>query len=110
MIFQYIIPVVGLLAIMQGYSQYKKAKQNLRVFLFWTLAWSSMILFAIFPEVTNYLSKILKLERPVDAVLYPSIVLLYYLVFALYMKIENYNKQLTRIVQKDAIRNPLKRR
>jgi len=108
--FHYLASLIGILAIFQGYSKYKKSQYNLKVFVFWTFAWTSMIIFALFPSVTTYLSKILKLDRPVDAVLYPSIVLLYYLVFVLYMKIENYNKQLTRIIQKDAVQNPLKKK
>lgn len=105
MIFQYLVALISIFAIYQSYSSYQKNNQTRRTFIFWSIAWLSVILIALVPDVTNHLSKFLNVTRPIDAILYPSIVIIYYLVFLIYTKIENYNKELTRLVRKEALKN-----
>jgi len=70
----------------------------------WLLFWSGVIVVAWLPDTTNLLARWLGVGRGVDTAMYLSILVVFYLLFRSFAKIEDLDRQLTRIVRANALR------
>ncbi len=104
-----LIQIVGvifaLFALSRVVLQLKKRSMSFNEGLFWIFVWSLVVLVLIFPEFTGYIANILGVGRGVDAIIYISIAILFYLIYRLYAKIDNLERQITHIVREIAIRD-----
>ncbi|OQX51229.1 hypothetical protein B5M47_01590 [candidate division CPR3 bacterium 4484_211] len=98
-----ITPLVVLL-LAQVWSEFKSSRLGLFWFFFWFIAWLTVEVILFFPQVTTFLAKILGVERGIDSIIYLSIVALFYLTFRIYLKIENLNRKISKLAQKDALK------
>lgn len=72
-------------------------------FLFWTGVWVLAIFSVLKPEFTTYLARTIGIGRGTDAVIYASIVLLFYLIFRTNVMIENLRHEISKLVSEIAI-------
>jgi len=79
-------------------------------FFFWSMIWIAVIIVGIFPDIAVVLSGIVGIGRGVDLVLYTSIVLLFYLMFRLYVKIDAQTRETTKLVREIAIKDAKKKK
>lgn len=70
----------------------------------WLLFWIGVVVVGMRPEVTDLLAKWLGVGRPTDAATYLALLLIFYLLFRSFGKIEDLDRQLTRVVRANAIR------
>lgn len=75
------------------------------MFLFWTAIWLLAILAVIRPEFTTTVANELGVGRGVDAVVYTSIVILFYLNFRSNVLIENLRHEITKLTREIALKN-----
>ena len=101
---QIIAAIFAIFAISRVYLRFKERKLSLPAFLFWFLVWVSGVIFILFPETATSFAKLVGIGRGVDAVIYASVATLFYLIFRLYIKIEETNRLITDLVQKVALK------
>ncbi|MFH1770954.1 MAG: DUF2304 family protein [archaeon] len=108
------IQVIAIIFAIFAYSRvilrFKDKKMSNLEFLFWSIIWISIIVFASIPQVVNSLANVFGIERPIDLVVYVSIVLLFYLMFRIYVKIESHEQDITKIVRTVAIKESKKKK
>lgn len=85
-------------AISRAYLRFKERALSIGSFFSWTLIWVLALLFVFDPNLSNIIAKTAGLGRGADAVFLLSIILLFYLVFRLYVKIDAIDKHLTTLV------------
>lgn len=73
--------------------------------LFWSLVWLVMIILVFIPGKTNFLAKALGMERGNDAMFFLAIVGLFYASYRLYVKSNEQEKEITRLVRALALKN-----
>lgn len=73
-------------------------------FLFWLLLFGTAAVVVIFPSETTRLANILGIGRGVDLIVYASIVTLFYLIFRLYVALEDVRHEITELVRKLALK------
>ena len=78
---------------------------NLKELIFWSLLWLMMIILVFIPGKTNFLAKILGMERGNDAMFFLGIVALFYISYRLYVKANEQEKEITRLVRALALKN-----
>ena len=83
---------------------------NLKELAFWTILWLGMIILVFVPGKTNFLAKMLGMERGNDAMFFLAIVALFYTSYRLYIKSNEQEKEITRLVRALALKNVRKRR
>lgn len=71
----------------------------------WLLLWTAVIVATIVPWTTERLANLIGVGRGVDAIIYISIIILFYGVFRLSVKLENIEYEITQIVRKNALRD-----
>ena len=106
-IIQIIIIIFAVFALSRAFLRFKDNKLNIRDFIFWLVLWLGVILISSIPNVMNFISGIFGIGRGIDLIVYASIILLFYLVFRLYVHIENQKKEITLLVRKISMENSL---
>ncbi|MDI3483572.1 MAG: hypothetical protein PWQ74_159 [Methanobacteriaceae archaeon] len=104
MLYQLIGVITGLIGIIISLKRFKEGKTSPTVFVIWLLAWLSLIIISISPYTTSYLANIMGIGRGLDLILILAIIGAYYLLFRIYIMIENIEMELTRLVRELALR------
>ena len=81
----------------------KDKKISVTELFFWLAVWAGLTGVVFFPELTAPAAAFLDVGRGIDVIIYMSIGLLFYLIFRLYVKIEELQQDVTAVVRKEAI-------
>ncbi|OGG00900.1 hypothetical protein A3D78_06830 [Candidatus Gottesmanbacteria bacterium RIFCSPHIGHO2_02_FULL_39_14] len=94
-----------LFALSRVILRFKSGEVSSRGLIFWGLLFSSAIVVVIVPELSGKIATVLGIGRGADAVIYTSIVLLFYLVFRLYVYIQDIRYEISDLVKKLALKD-----
>jgi len=72
-------------------------------FLLWTVFWVAVVVVVVRPEATAVLAHVFGVGRGADLAIYLALVLVFFLLFRLFAKIEDLERQLTRLVRAQAL-------
>lgn len=97
--------VLAVLILIKTVADFKKNKITLLVFLFWAILWLIIIAVATLSQVANFLDDVLGKGRGIDAVVYFSILLIFYILFRIVTKLEKIESNITAITRKIALRD-----
>lgn len=67
-----------------------------------------LILLTLFPEIRDFIGKITGISRGADALVYISIIFLFYFVLLLLRKVEKQREEISRLVREIALQNSKK--
>ncbi|HIP16382.1 MAG TPA: DUF2304 family protein [Methanothermococcus okinawensis] len=81
----------------------KNSEINIEPAIFWIFVWMLVVLIAVFPQTMSYLATFTGVKRGVDSIIYLAIMILFYLQYRLYIKMENIEREITLIVREIAI-------
>ena len=70
----------------------------------WFLFWSAVIVAVVWPTTTAVMANLLRVGRGADLVMYLSVMVLFYALFRLFGKIEELERQITRVVRAAALK------
>ncbi len=101
---QIILLVLIVLAILYFYLRYKTRSIGFRPFLMMLAFWIIAGVLVALPESTSRVAEILGVGRGVDVVFYFSLVLVFYLIFRIIVRIEKIEQNITKIVSKLALK------
>lgn len=93
-----------LFALSRVFLRLRSSELSIIGFIFWSGIFGIAAIVVLFPGLTGSLAYTLGIGRGADAVLYISIILLFYLVFRLYIYIEDLRHDITQIVKKIALK------
>lgn len=71
--------------------------------VFWVLFWVLASVFVWWPDSTVILANYLGIGRGTDLVLYISLVVIFFILFRLHVKIESIGRDITKVVRKEAL-------
>lgn len=92
------------------YLRFKEGTLGLGGFLFWIGIWVLALFSILNPGFLSYWAKLLGVGRGVDAIVYLSIVLLFYLIFRTNIMIENLREEISRLVREIALKQGEKKK
>lgn len=102
---QVLLILLILFALSRVYLRWKENVLTLNSTLFWVLIWTSALIGVSLPQTTTKIAEFFGVGRGVDIIVYISLALLFYLVFRIYVMIEDLKNEITDIVRKVAIKN-----
>lgn len=109
MIFQIFLAVFAVAAILKTHRQYKAKKVSVYWYTVWVFLWLLVIAVAYTPQTTDIIAFYVGVEKGADLLVYTSIVVLFYALYRLFVKIEKQNKELTELVRMVAVRDGKKK-
>lgn len=105
---QIVLSLFLFFALTRVYLRFKGGDVSVIGFIFWTFLFASAIIIVIFPPFSAQVAKFMGIGRGVDAIVYTSIVLLFYLVFRLYIYLQDIRQEITELVQRLALKENIK--
>jgi small membrane protein len=103
-IIQTLLILFLLFALSRVILRFKSAEVSLLGFFFWTVLFSLAIITTIFPFLASNLAHGIGIGRGVDIIIYVSIVILFYLIFRLYVYVQDLRHELTTLIRKLALK------
>lgn len=94
--------VAAMVLVVIRYRQRKIASSG---FLMWLALWVVATGIILFPESTIWIARAVGIGRGVDLVLYVSVILTLYLIFRLYVRIEQVERGMTQVIRAIALRD-----
>lgn len=109
-----IIQILVLLFVLFAWSRafLRMREKNIGIgeFSFWSLIWIIVSIVTLFPGLMSILSGLVGIGRGMDLAVYAGIVLLFYLMFRLYVRVDTQSKEVTKLVREIAIHNSKKKK
>jgi hypothetical protein len=101
---QVVLTCFAVFAVSRVLIRYRRGGLRLLHLALWLLFWAAVIVVAVHPTTTDRLANLLGVGRGVDTAMYLSLLLIFYLLFRSFAKIEDMDRQLTRVVRANALR------
>ena len=92
-----------LFAYSRAFLRYRDKVISIRELFFWTFIWVGAALIILYPPFSQRLASELGIARGSDAILYISIIIIFYLVFRSYVIIGIQSQEITRLVRAIAL-------
>jgi len=105
-VLQIIVVVFALFAWSRAILRLKDRKIVISEFIFWTVIWAAVVVTSLLPATANAVSTFFGISRPIDLAIYVSILLLLYLTFRMYVKHEQLEQEMTKLVREIAVKLP----
>ena len=102
-LFQTLFIFFAIFAIGSVVKKKKEGLLGLRGMLFWVLFWLAACGFILWPNSTAVLAGYLGIGRGADLVFYVALVVIFYVLFRLHIKIETMSRDITKVVRKEAL-------
>lgn len=83
----------------------KNRRLSRNQFIFWSLLWVSAMIISIFPKTISVLSGFFGAAKGISIIVYLSIILLFYFIFKLYVKIRDIDEKITKLTREIAFKN-----
>jgi len=100
--------IFALFAWSRVFLRYKDKSISKVSLLFWSVIWIAIISVALNPYIITATARFLGIGRAIDVLVYISIIVIFYLMFRLYVKMDGLTQQITMLVRKIAIDNAKK--
>jgi len=98
--------VLAVIVFARSYVDFRSRTESLQVFLFWTVTWAMIVVVALFPSIIEYTIRFAGGERAGLGTFFGMvIVFLFFIVYRMYVKIEQIEQKLTRTIQEFALRD-----
>lgn len=105
---QFILLVIIAAAAFGAIRQFRQGGLSVRRLIVWITLWIAAAMIVILPQTATLIANIVGVGRGSDFIIYLSIVGLAYLVFRLFVKIEDMEREITRLVRELALEKTFK--
>ena len=97
---QILIVVFSLFAVTRVLRQFRQGALTIAWMIVWVVFWLVVCGVVLSPQITDTLARFVGVGRGADFMIYISIVALFYLAFRLFVKMEDNERETTRLVRK----------
>lgn len=104
MLIQILITALAVFALVRVLTRFRRSQSGRGEFVFWIVFWVGVIALVWNPSVTNILAAVLGVGRGADAMFYVAIILLFFVIFKLYGRIETLEHKLSELVKAIALK------
>ncbi len=94
-----------LFSLSRVYLRWSEKVLSTKTAFFWFLIWLAAFVGVILPATTTKIAALFGVGRGVDVIVYISLALLFYLVFRIYVMIEDFRREITFLVRHLALKN-----
>lgn len=107
-----VLPIIAslfmLLATIKVWSKFRDKTLSLFESVLWTAIWVSIGIIFWQPEIASRLAVFVGIGRGADLIVYVSIIVIIYLLFRLFIRVDKMDRQLTKLVRTIALKDEKK--
>lgn len=104
MLIQILIIAFAVFALGRAVIKFRAKELSFSWFVFWLVFWIGVAVVVLLPQTTEVVARWIGVGRGVDAAIYLSIVLIFYLLFRVFIKIQSLEKNITKLTREIAVR------
>ena len=86
-------------------AKFRRQELKMMEFLMWLVFWLAVGIAFITPESLTKLANLLGIGRGADLVLYVAVVVVFYLMFRIFVRLEKMERDITKVVRKSTLDN-----
>lgn len=101
---QIVLTCFAVFAVSRVLIRYRRGGMRILHLGLWLVFWAGVIVVSLHPRTADRMADLLGVGRGVDTAMYLSLLLIFYLLFRSFAKIEDMDRQLTRVVRAGALR------
>lgn len=105
LVIQFILIIIIGLIVLRLILQLRRKEINSREFLGWLSIWLLALVVILYPGLTSFLAGKVGVGRGVDLVIYSAVILIFYLLFRMLMRVEKIEREITKIVRAQALKD-----
>ena len=98
MVIQIIIVLFALFVLIRILMRFRKREISLKEFLFWLVFWTAVVIVTVFLRETDFVAQYFGVERAADLVVYLSILIIFYTIFRVYVRIDRIERNISKII------------
>jgi hypothetical protein len=102
---QIVLSIILLFAASRVYLRFLNGTLRAAGYIFWIVIFGFAFIVVLVPNLSTDLAKLIGIGRGVDAVIYTSITLLFYLVFRLTIMFEEQKREISKLITELALRD-----
>ena len=103
MIIKTVIILFILFVLWRTFLRFRKEDITGREFFIWLIFWLLVAAATLVPQKTDIIAQWLGVERGADLLVYLSIIVLFFVVFRIVVKLEKIDRDITKVVRKTAL-------
>ena len=107
LLYSILFPIISIIAIVFFSIRYLTEKQSLATTILWTVLWLFVILFSIFPTASERFARLFGITRGLDFIIIVGFVVMLYVLFRLYGKLDKLQDDLNKVVKEMALSNEI---
>ncbi|MFT4261005.1 MAG: DUF2304 domain-containing protein [Candidatus Woesearchaeota archaeon] len=96
---QIILGLVAIFMIIKISYNYARKDIQFGEFFLWLIAWIGLLIVSAMPQISTFLAGYVGLSRGIDLIVIVSIIVLFYVIYGLYKKIDRQEKDMTKLVR-----------
>lgn len=96
---QILIVAFVLFALSRTVSRFREGSLTVGWLILWSAIWVAVAVAALLPQTTTWFARLIGVGRGVDAVIYLSIIMLFYLVFRIFLRLQKIDHDITLVVR-----------
>lgn len=100
----------ALFAWSRAFLVFRQKKFNIKEITFWTIFWFSAIIIVFIPGKSGTLAQFLGMGRGFDALIFISVIALFYAIYRLYAKVNEFEEIITSAIRSLALKNIKKKK
>jgi len=104
-VIQILLAVFAAFGFLAAVSRFRRGGIGLKQLTLWTLLWGAVIVVVLRPETASDIARRLGVGRGADVVVYLSIAALFYLQFRLFARVEDQERQITKLARELALKD-----
>jgi hypothetical protein len=101
---QVIAIIFALFALVRVILKLKRKKLTINEFIFWASMWVILLVISIFPDVSHVIAGFFGFGRGLDFFIVASILIIFYLIFRIFIKLEEIDSRITRLARNIALK------
>ncbi len=105
LLMQILIVLFAAFAIVRTWKQFRAGRLDRKKMAGWVFFWIVVAVAGALPQTTEMAARLVGVGRGADLAIYVSLIALFYLVFRLYVKIEDVERDVTKLVRTIALRD-----
>ena len=102
---QILIIIFALFALTRAMLRLKDNIISMAEFVFWSAIWIGVITVTLVPSTATVLAGMTGISSGTNMIMYLSIILLFYLVFRIYVKLDDHEQRTTKLIREMTINN-----
>lgn len=107
-LYQVVIIIMAILSIAFVYNRLRYKKSTPATFILFCIIWIFILILTFIPDISTSIAMLFGMGRGLDFLVIVAFIICFYSIFKLYIRIEDNEQQLDKLVRKLAIENEIK--